>query len=209
MAQELHTFIKEALDKKIPRDEIKKALRKASWQEDEIAAALASFADVNFPIAVPKRKPYLSAREAFLYLLMFLCLYLSAFSFGSLIFHFINRWIPDLLNPYHSESVRELRFAIASLIVTFPLYFYLTLRAVSAVRRDPEKKVSKVRKWLTYLTLFVAAGIIIGDLIALLTNLLGGELTLRFVLKVLTVLAIAGSIFGYYLWNFRKEEKES
>jgi hypothetical protein len=66
-----------------------------------------------------------------------------------------------------------------------------------------------VRKWLTYITLYIATGIIIGDLITLLTYVLNGDLTLRFVLKVLAVLLIAGSIFGYYLWDLRTEEKET
>ena len=32
------------------------------------------------------------------------------------------------------------------------------------------------------------------------------ELTLRFVLKVAVVGLIAGTIFGYYLWDLRREE---
>ena len=95
MAQELHSFIKEALLKKASREEIKKVLLKAGWQEDEIKAELALFAEVDFSIPVPRRKPYLSAREAFIYLVMFLCLYLSSFSFGSLLFDFINRALPN------------------------------------------------------------------------------------------------------------------
>ncbi len=75
--------------------------------------------------------------------------------------------------------------------------------------RDPERRGSKVRKWLTYLTLFVAATILTGDLITLLYNLLGGELTSRFLLKAATVAAIAGGVFGYYLWDLRGEERET
>lgn len=208
MTSELQSFVKEALAKKSSKPEIKTALVKAGWQDDEINAALQAFADLDFPIPVPKRKPYLSAREAFLYLVMFLCLYLSSFSFGSLIFDFINRWLPDPLNSYYDYSQRSLRMSLSMLIVGFPLYFWLATILNRGIHRDPEKKGSKIRKWLTYLTLFIAAGIIIGDLITLIFNLLGGELTVRFTLKVLTVLAIAGTIFGYYLWNFRKEEKE-
>ena len=40
------------------------------------------------------------------------------------------------------------------------------------------------------------------------SNLLGGDLTIRFVLKVLVVAAIAGSGFAYYLLDLRKEERE-
>jgi hypothetical protein len=75
-------------------------------------------------------------------------------------------------------------------------------------RINPVKRLSTIRRWLTYLTLFIAAGVLIGDLITLVYNLLGGELTVRFVLKVITVAAIAGTAFGYYLWDLRREERE-
>jgi hypothetical protein len=39
-------------------------------------------------------------------------------------------------------------------------------------------------------------------------NTLGGELTSRLVLKVLTVGAIAGTAFSYYLSDLRREERE-
>ena len=209
MQPDIHTFVKEALSRNIPKQEIQEALRKANWQDDEIKAALGLYADVAFPIPVPKRKPYGAAREAFIYLVLFLCLYISAFSFGSLLFHFINRWIPDAIRSYESGDLSAVRMSVASLIVAFPVYLWLSSIAAAAIRRDPERKGSKVRKWLTYITLFVAAGVIIGDLITLLFNLLGGELTARFMLKVLSVLLIAGLIFGYYLWDLRQEEKES
>ena len=64
-----------------------------------------------------------------------------------------------------------------------------------------------MRLWLTYLTLFVAATILIGDLTTLVYNVLGGELTVRFVLKVAVVGAIAGTIFGYFLREVRQEDQ--
>jgi hypothetical protein len=38
--------------------------------------------------------------------------------------------------------------------------------------------------------------------------MLGGELTSRLVLKVLTVGVIAGTVFGHYLSDLRREERE-
>ena len=61
---------------------------------------------------------------------------------------------------------------------------------------------------ITYLALSFASAIIIGTLITLLTNVLGGELTTRFVLKTLTVLSISGSIFGYYLTDLKRAEEQ-
>lgn len=207
MTNDIHSFVRESLSRKISRNDIRKALKEANWQDDEVESALGAYADVDFPVPVPRRRPYLSAREAFIYLVLFLCLYISAFSFGKLLFDFINHWVPDALQQYGYSDVSGVRMSVASLIVAFPLYLWLTWLMLSEIRRDSEKKSSKIRKWLTYITLFVAAGVIIGDLITLLFNLLGGELTLRFLLKVLTVLLIAGLIFGYYLWDLRKEEK--
>jgi uncharacterized SAM-binding protein YcdF (DUF218 family) len=77
------------------------------------------------------------------------------------------------------------------------------------LKRFPEKRGSKVRKWLTYITLFIAAAVIIGDLITLVNYLLSGGLTTRFLLKVATVLLIAGTIFGHYLWDLRQEEQDT
>src|SRR5690606_39375607 len=60
--------------------------------------------------------------------------------------------------------------------------------------------------WLTYLTLFIAASVLVGDLVALVYNVLGGEASLRFVLKVAVVGMIAGAVFGYYLSDLRRDE---
>lgn len=209
MHSEMHSFVREALSRGIAKKDIQDALKKANWKDEEINAALALYADVAFPIPVPKRSSYGAAREAFMYLVLFMCLYISAFSFGSLLFHFINRWIPDAIRFYESGDLTAVRMAVASLIVAFPVYLWLSSLLAAAIRRDADRKSSKIRKWLTYITLFIAAGVIIGDLITLLFNLLGGELTARFVLKVLSVLLIAGLIFGYYLWDLRQEEKEA
>ena len=63
-----------------------------------------------------------------------------------------------------------------------------------------------MRRWLTYLTLFVAASILIGDVTSIVYNLLGGEITTRFALKVLTVGAITGSVFAYFHHDLRQGE---
>lgn len=212
MPHELQAFVRDALLKGASREQIRDALGNAGWSADEIKNALAAFADVPFAVPVPRRKPYLSAREAFQYLVLFLTLYISAFSFGSLLFQFINRWLPDPLREgyyAYDGTQNAIRMATASIIIAFPVFLWLSSMLGKAIARDPEKRGSKIRKWLTYLTLFLTAGIIIGDLISLVFNMLGGELTLRFLLKTVVVGGIAGTIFGYYLWDLRTEEKES
>jgi uncharacterized protein YacL len=199
------------LAKGASRDQIRKALAGAGWQQDEITNALDSFAETPFVIPVPKRKPYVSAQEAFMYLVLFLTLYISAIALGTLLFQFINRWLPDaLLNDYNRfGSLNAIRQSTASLIIAYPIFLAMSALLRRAIVRDPDKKSSKIRKWLTYITLFIAAGIIIGDLIALVMSFLNGDLTLRFILKVLTVGGIAGVIFGYYLWDLKRDNESA
>lgn len=210
--EELLDFVKDALARGLSRADIENALLQAGWKPDQVKSALAAFAQIDeFPIPVPRPKLYLSAREAFIYLVLFTTLYLTTFNFGRLIFQFINLTFPDpAAYAEFADSARQaIRFSIASLVVAFPIFLYLSLLIGRAIKRDPSKRASKVRKWLTYMTLFVAAGVIIGDLTTLVYNFLGGELSLRFGLKVVTVAVIAGGVFGYYLWDLRQEEQET
>jgi hypothetical protein len=207
--EELAGFVREALARGVPRDMIAQALGEAGWRPEQVRRALANWAEVTFPVPVPRPRPYLSARDAFLYLVLFTALYITAFNLGSLAFRFIERAFPDPAMRAGDTGFRHaVRWAVANLIVAFPLFVALSVSMQRAIDRDPTKRASRIRKWLTYLTLFIGAGVLIGDVIALVNGLLSGELTTRFVLKVLVVAAIAGTAFGYYLWDLRQDERE-
>jgi len=210
-SDELIDFVRAALGRGLPRTQIEDALRKSGWTSDQIHGAMGAFADVDFPIPVPRARPYLSAREAFMYMVLFGTLYTSAYNLGSLIFDFINRAFPDPASQIQgSEDYlrQSIRWAVSSLIVAFPVFLYTSWLTGRAISLDPTKRASKVRRWLTYFTLFVAACALIGDVTTLIYNLLGGELTVRFVLKVITVAIIAGTGFVYYLRDLRLDEME-
>jgi hypothetical protein len=160
MNAELVEFTRSALAAGKERQEISDILRRAGWVEPDINAALDAFADITFPIPVPRPKPYLSAREVFVYLILFAAIYAASFSLGALIFELIDRSFPDPLEIQSPNFMRlsddRIRWDISMIIVAFPLFF-LTFRAVTrAVAKDPTKRASRPRKWLTYLTLFVA-----------------------------------------------------
>lgn len=146
-------------------------------------------------------------RDVFLYLLSIITLVVSAVSFGVLVFQLINVNFPDLINSgyyYSADSYLEtIRMSLATLIIVFPVFLWVTRFLQGDVTRYPEKKDLKIRRWLLYLTLFAAALLIIGDLVAILNNLLHGELTIRFILKALTILFIAGSVLYHYLSELR------
>jgi hypothetical protein len=148
-----------------------------------------------------------SPREIFLHLFTTVALYVSAVALGQALFAYINIAFPDVLSNdvYGINNYRHtLRWAIASIVVAFPAFFIASRTlyrwyATSVTFRD-----ARIRKWLIYITLFVAALTIGGDLIVLVSNVLGGEYTIRFVLKVATILLIAGSVCWYYLWDLQK-----
>ncbi len=207
--EELRQFVKESLEQGLDREAIRNVLRQAGWSEQDVNNALLTYADVDFPVAVPRPRPYLHAREAFLYLISFIALYSFACSFGVLLFGLIDYTFPDALDRYESYPSTGKAYAIASVIVAFPLYLFLMRRLAVTIAAHPERRQSLIRRWLTYLTLVVGAAIILGDLIALLANLLTGDPTLNFFLKVGAVLLIVGPIFGYYLWDMRQTEAEA
>ena len=206
--QELRDFIAAALAHGTSREHVADALARAGWSRAQIAGGLAAFADIDFPIPVPRPKPYLSARDAFLYLLLFGTLYVSAYSLNELAFQFIDKAFPDpAANLYWIQSADEsIRHAIARLVVAFPVFVYMTWFVGREIGRDPGKRTSKVRKWLTYLTLCGAAAVLIGDVVTLVYSFLNGEFASRVVLKFLSVAIIGGAIFVYYLWDLRQGE---
>lgn len=147
-----------------------------------------------------------SPREVFLHLLAMVTLYMSAFNFGRLIFGYVSRAFPDPLEGrYYSGIVssESMRWSIAMLLIGFPIYFFTTRFLQRLYTRNPWEQTRRIRKWLLYLTIFLAAVVVIGDLVTLIYTFLGGELTVRFALKVVTVFSVAAAIFGYYFWELR------
>jgi hypothetical protein len=208
--EELIGFVREALGRGLPRSQVEAVLRQAGWDARQVGAALSTFAPVDFPIPVPRPRTSLSAREAFIYLLLFSTMYVVAFQFGSLLFDFINQAFPDPASSLTARIEREsIRFSVSSLIVALPVFLYMSRLTNRETTADPTKRMSPVRRWLTYLTLFVAACVLIGDVTTLVYSLLGGELTTRFVLKVLVVGAIAGTVFWFYVSDLRVDEQQA
>ena len=199
--EDLERFVRDALLRGESRPAIAAALADAGWPAEQVAEALDAYAEVPFAVPVPRPRPYLSAREAFLYLVMFASLYVWAVQLGNLLFDLVNHWLPDAADPPYQRNWqgRSMRWAVASILIAFPLFLYVSRLLGREMAQSPVKRLSVVRRWLTYVTLFLAAGVLVGDLITLVYNVLAGELTLRFVLKVLIVGAIAGAIFWFYL----------
>ena len=152
-----------------------------------------------------------SAKDAFFYLLIFATLATWTIALGCLAFTLIDRWIADPLFAAYQQSydTSTITWSLAALIVAFPLYLLISRTVAGEAAQHPEKLDSSVRKWLTYLALVIAACVLMGDLIAVLSHLLRGELTSRFVLKAFVVLALSGGVFFHYFSGLRRTDTAS
>ena len=152
-------------------------------------------------------KPKAGPKDFFLWLGAMVALYSSVVAFLTLTFEYINNAFPDALAYSYDPYSGSIKFAIATLIVASPLFLVLMRIIRSDIAKVPEKADIWVRRWALYLTVFIAGLTVATDLVTLIYYFLDGEVTMRFALKVLIVLLVAGAgllhfladIWGYWL----------
>ncbi len=161
------------------------------------------------------QQPQSGAKDFFAYLLQFVVLYTWVTSLGRLIFGFINVAFPlavpglaDGAVTFERES-GTLKLSFAILFITFPVFLLLARWINGELRRGAMRWESRMRKWLTYLTLFIASITVIIDVATLVYYFLSGDFTVRFLLKSLTVLLIGGGVFLYYLRDAKDPEENT
>ena len=197
MSQSLQAFIQHARGKGLDHATIRQLLLAAGWKEKDIARAIAA---EGLDMAVPEPARSASARESFMYLMSFVSLYVVVGSVIGLYYTFLDHLYPDPAwrNVDVDAMLDGVRYAIAAVIIAFPLFLVLSLVLERVVRQAADSAKQPVARWLTYLTMFLAAAVMMGDLITLLFYFLDGSLTTRFVLKVIVLLVIAQVILAYY-----------
>ncbi|NQV88218.1 MAG: hypothetical protein HQ402_01505 [Parcubacteria group bacterium] len=142
-------------------------------------------------------------KDFFLHLGVIVTLYVAVISLINLLFTVIDTAFPKVLQyNYHSSS--SISWPVASLIIIFPLYIFLSWLLIRDYKTIPAKRDLGIRKWLLYITLFVTGIAVITDLITLIYYFLDGQtMTAGFILKVLTVLVVAGVVFVYYISDLK------
>jgi hypothetical protein len=110
---------------------------------------------------------------------------------------------------YWRTTADRLRVPMSILIVSFPVFIWTVWFIKKLIKQTPELKDFRVRRWLMYFTIFAAAVIIIVTLIVVLNNFFNGEITIRFLLKILSVLIIAASVLWYYLIEVKEDNKKA
>jgi hypothetical protein len=206
MDEKLIQFVDHARDKGMEYATIRHVLLSAGWKEKDIGEVVCT-RDLELPIPEPTGVG--SARDAFFHLLTFTALYTSATSLILLFITYIDFAFPDPAQrtSYYAleAALSSIRASLAALIVSFPLFLILWHFLLREVRRHPEKAKGAVRRWLGYLSLFVGAVTLSADVMTFIYYLFEGQLTVRFLLKVVMLFLIAGSLVHYLGYTLRSE----
>ncbi len=149
------------------------------------------------------------AKYAFFYVISLISLIALATAVGSILFQIINKNVVDVLGELRgSYSSSSLRFALASIIISAPVYYYVAYLINKSLFKGELEKESEIRKWLSYLILLISFVVMSGWFVGIVFNFLDGELTLKFILKALVAVGITATIFSYYFYDLKRTEFE-
>ena len=152
-------------------------------------------------------KPKVTPKDFVLWFGAMAALYAGVVAFITLVFDYINHAFPNpVTDPYYyyDPYSSSISYETASLIVLTPVFLILMRFIRRSIAEDPSRNDIWLRRWALFLTLFLAGATMVVDLIVLLNTYLQGEdLTTGFLLKVLTVLLVAGLGFMHFMADLR------
>lgn len=152
----------------------------------------------------PSTHHKLSPKFFFVSLGTLVTLIASVTSFLNLVFASLNKRFPDALNAtyqygYNTYSFDGMRTALATLIIVFPAFLILSSIWTRMVKKGLGSTDAVIKKWMLYLVIFLASVVVIVDLVTLVRYFVSGEITTRFIWKVLVTLAVAALAGFYYV----------
>jgi len=147
-----------------------------------------------------------SAKDFFINLGAIVALYTVVISLLNLLFTVINRAYPQVNNGYNYLGSSSISWPVAILIIFFPVFVLLMWFLEKGYIAEPAKRHIAVKRWLTYITLFVAGIALAVDLVTILYYFIDGrELTMAFVAKVISVFVVTLLVFLYYISEIREK----
>jgi len=146
-------------------------------------------------------------KDFFLHLGATVTLYTVIGALISLSFSIINYYFPDVLaGSFYANSVA---WPISLLVVLVPTLYVIEWYIEKDIKSNQDKKELWVRRWRIFVTMFLTVALIVGDLITLINTYLNGEISARFVYKVLVILVISASVLMYYFFSLNEDMKWS
>jgi hypothetical protein len=149
-----------------------------------------------------------SPRDLFVHLFTNIMLYTAICALLSMLFHFIDIAFPGSKGQPWEAPLDSVRMAVATLVFAFPAYFFAARFLARDLATSPHKLKLRMVRGLFYLTVFLGGLTLIGDLIDFFYYFLCDQLTVPYVLKVLTVLIVIGAVFLYYLNETRQPPEQ-
>lgn len=150
----------------------------------------------------------------FLCLGVLITLITSVVSFLNLVFGTLNKRFPDVLNSnyqygYSTYDYEGIRMALATILVFFPIFMVISYFWRKFARKGLSFVNDTFKNWLVYVILFLSSLVVIIDLVTLISYFISGEITYRFVLKVVTVLLVALLVGLYYISVLKNSENKT
>lgn len=148
-----------------------------------------------------KRSPW----DVFINLLAVIALYVCAYAVIEMLLSFIALAFPDSLDWQWYRPRATIRWSLALIIIFFPAYVWSWRQIETDLAANPEKRRWWIRTFPLYLTLFLAGLLILGDLADFVYSFLNGDLTVRFLFKVLAILIVGATVMVFYRDALRRE----
>jgi len=158
------------------------------------------------------QKTALTPKFFFISLGVLVTLITSVTSFLTLLFDTLNKKFPDALNStyqygYNSYDFESIRASLATLIIVFPVFLILSYFWRKLSKTELSKLDNMIFRWMIYLVVFLAGIVIVVDLVTLVKYFVSGEITNRFVFKVLGA-AVVSCLVGFnYFSELKNHEK--
>jgi len=160
------------------------------------------------------QKTSLTPKFFFISLGVLVSLITSVTSFLILFFETLNKKFPDVLNAtyqygYNSYDYDSIRMTLATLIIFFPVFLVLSYFWRKLYKLELGKIDEIIFKWMIYLIIFITGLVIVIDLVTLVRYFVSGEITNRFVFKVLGTGIIAGLVGFNYFFELKNHKTKN
>ncbi|MBP7846384.1 MAG: hypothetical protein KA007_03005, partial [Candidatus Pacebacteria bacterium] len=153
-------------------------------------------------------KPKLSPKFFFLSLGVLVSLITTVTSFLNLAFATLDKKFPDVLNAvysygYNTYDFTAMRTSLATLIIFFPVFVILSYLWNKMKKSGIGHIDEIIKKWMLYLVVFLSSIVIVVDLVTLVQYFVSGEITTRFIYKVIITLLVALFVGFYYVLELK------
>ena len=217
----LTSYIQKARQQKQSDKTISDNLIKSGWKREDVKLAISESKKSTPPPPPPQNTGQLISHygmyDTFAHIILFISLYILAFSIKNSLFIFIDYWLPGASSQINASerntSIFEnlekilLRIYMAAIIVSYPIFSFVFLRLTKRTILNPGLRNLKSRKVLIYLTLILTFMMILWSFQVTIFALISGGIELNTILWFTTGLIINGSIFAYYLFQIKEDRK--